>query len=118
MDQIPRFDSKDSLSWARTVSAPQNLKKFRLDLLTRRGWCTVLGGAALIFLAYILGRHEMMALGTGLIALVLVSWILVLRLRNTSSLTRTLLSPNPVVRDITRVQLTCADQATVQEGLP
>ncbi len=118
MDQIPRFDSKDALSWARTASAPQNLKKFRLDLLTRRGWCTVFGGAVLIFLAYILGRHEMMAIGTGLIALVLVSWLLVLRLRNTSALTRTLLSSNPVVGDITRVQLACADQATVQEGLP
>lgn len=118
MDQIPRFDSHDALSWTRTDNGPESLKKFRLDLLTRRGWCTAAAGALLIFLAYILGRHEMMAIGAGLVVLVLASWLLVLRLRNNSTLTRVLLTANPAAGEITRLQLSCLDQATVRESLP
>ncbi|MGP9783518.1 hypothetical protein CQ010_16110 [Arthrobacter sp. MYb211] len=118
MEKMQRFDSRDALSWTRTDSTPATLRRFQLDLFTVRGWATLCSGALLIFLAYILGRHEMMALGIGLLTVALVSWLLVLRLRNKSKLTRKLLTANPVVGDITRLQLSCAENAKVKESLP
>ncbi|MGP9606900.1 DUF58 domain-containing protein [Glutamicibacter sp. 287] len=118
MEKMQRFDSRDALSWTRTDSTPAMLRRLQLDLFTVRGWGTLCSGALLIILAYILGRHEMMAVGTGLLTVALVSWLLVLRLRNKSKLTRKLLTANPVVGDITRLQLSCAENAKVKESLP
>lgn len=118
MEKTQRFDSHDALSWSRAESTPALMSRLHLDLFTRRGWCTVIAAGLLIFLAYILGRHEMLTLGVGLLVVFLASWILVLRLRNQSTLKRFVLTPNPVVGEVTRFQLSCAEELMIKETLP
>ncbi|MDV2978895.1 UNVERIFIED_CONTAM: DUF58 domain-containing protein [Actinomycetes bacterium ARC8] len=118
MEKIPRYDSRDALSWTRTESADTALRRWHLDLFTVRGWCTAGAGGLLLFLAYLLGRHEMMALGLGLLALALASWGLAMRLRGRTNIHRELLSEVPAVGEVSKFRLSCAERSTIQERLP
>jgi len=119
MEKIPRFDSRNALSWVRSDSStPAILRRLRLDLFTVRGWCTLGAGILLVFLAYLFGRHELMALGICLIVLAGVSWILALGLRGRTRIHRQVLSTVPSVGEVCTVKLQCAEPATIQERLP
>ncbi len=119
MEKIPRFDSRNALSWVRSQSSsPAVLRRLRLELLTVRGWCTLGAGVLLVFLAHLLGRHELMALGISLIVLAVVSWFFTLSLRGRTRVQRRLLSTNPSVGEVCKVQLHCSEQAMIQEQLP
>ncbi len=118
MEKPQRFDSRNTLSWVRSDEAPEALRRWHLDLFTPRGWYTLGSGAALIALAYVLGRHELMALGAGLCALAVASWLIVLRARRTTSLRRALHSPAATVAEPTGITLECADEVRLRETLP
>lgn len=118
MEKIPRYDSRDALSWTRTETTPPALRRWHLDLFTVRGWCTAAAGGLLVFVSYLLGRHEMMALGLALLTLALASWALAFNLRGRTNLHRELLSVVPSVGEVSRFRLTCAEPATIQEQLP
>ncbi|WP_313813224.1 DUF58 domain-containing protein [Glutamicibacter sp.] len=118
MDKPQRFDSRNALSWTRSTEGPESLRRWHLDLFTRRGWAVLGAGAGLVFLAYLLGRHELMALGVGLLALALSSWLLVLRARRTTGVRRLLHSPAATVAEAARITLLCPDDVSIKETLP
>ncbi|MEG1443210.1 DUF58 domain-containing protein [Glutamicibacter sp.] len=118
MEKIPRYDSRDALSWTRTENSATALRRWHLDLFTVRGWCTAGAGGLLVFVAYLLGRHEMMALGLALVALALANWGLALRLRGRTIIHRELLSAVPSVGEVSKFRLSCAERSIIQEQLP
>ncbi|GAA1409203.1 hypothetical protein AUR04nite_22900 [Glutamicibacter uratoxydans] len=118
MDKPQRFDSRDALTWTRSTEGPESLRRWHLDLFTRRGWSVLGSGAGLVFLAYLLGRHELMALGVGLVALALSSWLLVLRARRSTGVRRRLHSPAATVAEAVRISLECPDDVSIKETLP
>lgn len=118
MEKIPRYDSRDALSWTRTENSATALRRWHLDLFTVRGWCTAGAGGLLVFVAYLLGRHEMMALGLALVALALANWGLALRLRGRTIIHRELLSAVPSVGEVSKFRLSCAERSVIQEQLP
>lgn len=118
MEKIPRYDSRDALSWTRTENSATVLRRWHLDLFTVRGWCTAGAGGLLVFVAYLLGRHEMMALGLALVALALANWGLALRLRGRTIIHRELLSAVPSVGEVSKFRLSCAERSIIQEQLP
>ncbi|GGL81796.1 DUF58 domain-containing protein [Glutamicibacter protophormiae] len=118
MDKPQRFDSRNALSWTRSDEGPEALRRWHLDLFTPRGWYTLGAGAGLVALAYVLGRHELMALGVGLAALAVSSWLIVLRARRTTSLRRALHSPAATVGEAALVTLECPDEVRLRETLP
>lgn len=119
MGKIPRYDSSDTLSWVRSESSvPLALRRFRLDLFTIRGWCTIGAGALMIFLAYLFGRHELMALGICLLVLAIISWALASSLRARTQIHRELVSVEPSVGDVSRFRLSASESSMIQEQLP
>ncbi|WP_347039378.1 hypothetical protein AAHB37_04395 [Glutamicibacter halophytocola] len=119
MEKIPRFDSRNALSWVRSEnSTPAILRRLRLDLFTVRGWCVLGAGIFLVFLAFMFGRHELMALGISLVVLAGISWALALGLRGRTRIQRQLLSAVPSAGEVCKVQLHCLEPATIQEQLP
>ncbi|MEF9981753.1 MAG: DUF58 domain-containing protein [Glutamicibacter sp.] len=118
MEKITRYDSRDALSWTRTENSATALRRWHLDLFTVRGWCTAGAGGLLVFVAYLLGRHEMMALGLALVALALANWGLALRLRGRTIIHRELLSAVPSVGEVSKFRLSCAERSIIQEQLP
>ncbi|MFD1376851.1 DUF58 domain-containing protein [Micrococcus antarcticus] len=118
MEKIPRYDSRDALSWTRTENSATALRRWHLDLFTVRGWCTAGAGGLLVFVAYLLGRHEMMALGLALVALAMANWGLALRLRGRTIIHRELLSAVPSVGEVSKFRLSCAERSIIQEQLP
>ena len=118
MEKIPRYDSRDALSWTRTENSATALRRWHLDLFTVRGWCTAGAGGLLVFVAYLLGRHEMMALGLALVALALANWGLALHLRGRTIIHRELLSAVPSVGEVSKFRLSCAERSIIQEQLP
>lgn len=118
MERIPRYDSRNALSWTRAENSSQALRRWHLDLFTTRGWCTAGAGVLLLFVSALLGRHEMMALGLCLLVLAAASWALALRLRSRTTLHRQLLSAVPSVGEASKFRLACTELATIQEQLP
>jgi len=118
MDKIQRFDTRNALSWSRSNEAPEALRRWHLDLFTPRGWLTLASGALMVFIAYLLGRHELMALGIALFVLALSSWLLVLRSRRATNIKRVVHSASLSVADVARVTLECPDEVVINETLP
>lgn len=118
MDKIQRFDTRNALSWSRSNEAPEALRRWHLDLFTPRGWMTLASGVLMVFIAYLLGRHELMALGIALIVLAVTSWLLVLRSRRATNIHRMIHSTSLAVSDVARVTLECPDEVLVNETLP
>lgn len=119
MQKIPRYDSADTFSWVRSEkSSPPALKKWRLDLITARGWCTLGAGAFMLLVAHLFGRHELMAIAISLLVLTVISWVLASTLRGHTQIHRELVSAEPSVGDVARIRITADDTAVIQEQLP
>lgn len=118
MARLPRFDPRDSLAWVREPERSTALRQWHLDLVSSRGWLVAGSGALAVLLAYLLGRHEMMALGFALVSLVLCAWLLVRFGRLVGNITRTVPQESISVGDVVPITLHCPDTATIREVLP
>lgn len=118
MSPPPRFDPRGAPTNTPRSEPARWLRRWSLDLLSARGWRVLIGGLLCLLLAYMLGRHELMALGCALIALVAGAWVLVRLTPVSAELVRTL-PQNPVsVAEIVPIGLQCDQHAAVQEILP
>lgn len=120
MPEPPLFDPHQVLPGAaRTSSKSTLVLGQRLwGFITSRGW-VVLGSAGLcLLLAFMLGRHELMALGCALFALVLGAWILVRFTPSRIEVTRQLPQEPVSVGQVVDVQLHCEQHTAIRELLP
>ncbi|GAB3620581.1 hypothetical protein GCM10027417_18420 [Glutamicibacter endophyticus] len=119
MPTVHRFDSRDSLSWERSNDRPRpRVRWLRLDLLTTRGRITAGGGLLCLLLAFMLGRPELMALGVGLLCVVLLSMLVLLRTRHHTEIQRLIHTAAPTAGHSTHLTLSCPEPAQIHETLP
>lgn len=118
MSRRPRYDPHRSLPGSTESERSALLRRWSLDLVSPRGW--LLTGFALLclLLAQLLGRHELMALGCALLALVVGAWLLVRLGTNAAGLSRTLPAEPVSVGDVVEVSLHCPEPGSVREVLP
>ena len=118
MSRPPRFDPHQVLPGASDPERSAVLRRWSLDLLSTRGWLVTGFSSLCVLLAYLLGRHELMALGCALLALVLGAWLIVRFGSTTSQVHRTLPQEPISVGQLVDVGLHCPEAATIREVLP
>lgn len=118
MGPVPRFDPNDSLSWVREPERFGVLRSWHLDLVSRRGWVVAGSGLAALWLAHLLGRRELMAVGLTLLALVGCAWLVVRLGRLAGQITRVLPERPVSVGEVVPVSLRCEQPAVIREVLP
>lgn len=118
MSPRPRYDPHLVVAAHTRPAAFTAPRRWSLDLISTRGRFVAVFAGICLLLAFLLGRHELMAVGCALLTLVLGAWTMV-RFGSTAAQLHRVLPQEPIsVGQVVDIDLHCEQAATVREVLP